>query len=98
MAKGPGQAPGSAWVTSGQSREYRKEYYRTHQGQILEKARVKALREKRETAQMEKSLAARRKPGKCRCLRCDREFYSWDKRHNRLCEHCRTVAKYLVED
>jgi hypothetical protein len=22
------------------------------------------------------------------CLRCDREFQSWDRRHNRLCPHC----------
>jgi hypothetical protein len=23
------------------------------------------------------------------CLRCDRHFYSWDRRQNRLCQSCR---------
>lgn len=23
------------------------------------------------------------------CLRCDRPFYSWDRRQNRLCQDCR---------
>jgi hypothetical protein len=23
------------------------------------------------------------------CLRCDRHFYSWDRRQNRLCQDCR---------
>jgi predicted amidophosphoribosyltransferase len=27
------------------------------------------------------------------CLRCDREFQSWDRRHNRLCPRCRETLE-----
>jgi hypothetical protein len=27
--------------------------------------------------------------GRTTCLRCDREFWSWDRRQNRLCLSCR---------
>jgi hypothetical protein len=27
--------------------------------------------------------------GPTTCLRCDRRFRSWDRRHNRLCPRCR---------
>jgi hypothetical protein len=27
--------------------------------------------------------------GPTMCLRCDQQFRSWDRRHNRLCQRCR---------
>ena len=29
--------------------------------------------------------------GYAMCLRCDREFQSWDRRHNRLCPRCKSA-------
>lgn len=29
------------------------------------------------------------KPGKTTCLRCDKEFESWSKAHNRICPACK---------
>jgi hypothetical protein len=29
--------------------------------------------------------------GRTTCLRCDDVFESWDRRQNRLCEHCRAA-------
>jgi hypothetical protein len=28
------------------------------------------------------------------CLRCDRRFYSWDRRQNRLCDGCRAAVEH----
>jgi DNA-directed RNA polymerase subunit RPC12/RpoP len=36
--------------------------------------------------------------GPTTCLRCDQKFRSWDRRHNRLCPHCRTVLKTQPSD
>jgi len=27
--------------------------------------------------------------GLTKCLRCDRRFHSWDRRHNRICPSCK---------
>jgi hypothetical protein len=27
--------------------------------------------------------------GLAKCLRCDRKFHSWDRRHNRICPSCK---------
>jgi predicted amidophosphoribosyltransferase len=32
------------------------------------------------------------------CLRCDREFQSWDRRQNRLCPHCLQAIKEEASD
>jgi len=34
--------------------------------------------------------------GPTTCLRCDREFQSWDRRHNRLCPSCLQAIKEAV--
>jgi hypothetical protein len=31
--------------------------------------------------------------GRATCLRCDRAFQSWERRHNRLCPHCREALE-----
>jgi hypothetical protein len=37
--------------------------------------------------------------GRTTCLRCDREFQSWDRRQNRLCAHCRdAIAEGASEE
>jgi hydrogenase maturation factor HypF (carbamoyltransferase family) len=32
------------------------------------------------------------------CLRCDRHFYSWDRRQNRLCQDCREYLDRMPSD
>jgi hypothetical protein len=36
--------------------------------------------------------------GPTRCLRCDREFQSWDRRQNRLCPSCLQAIKEEASD
>lgn len=36
--------------------------------------------------------------GPATCLRCDHPFQSWDRRHNRLCPHCRQVLSTQSSD
>jgi hypothetical protein len=36
--------------------------------------------------------------GPTTCLRCDREFQSWDRRHNRLCPPCREALEREPSD
>lgn len=36
-------------------------------------------------------------PGIMKCLRCDGEFESWDKRNNRICEACKSDDEYNSE-
>jgi hypothetical protein len=31
--------------------------------------------------------------GQVTCLRCDKEFWSWDRRQNRLCVYCREAIE-----
>ena len=31
--------------------------------------------------------------GTTTCLRCDKKFQSWDRRHNRLCRRCRETIE-----
>ena len=33
-------------------------------------------------------------PGIVKCLRCDNEFESWDKRNNRVCNECKADDDY----
>ena len=33
-------------------------------------------------------------PGVVKCLRCDNEFESWDKRNNRVCNECKADDDY----
>ena len=33
-------------------------------------------------------------PGIVKCLRCDNEFESWDKRNNRVCDECKADDEY----
>jgi hypothetical protein len=37
----------------------------------------------------QKSLTPTPYAGPSTCLRCDDPFWSWDRRHNRLCPRCR---------
>jgi hypothetical protein len=32
--------------------------------------------------------------GTVTCLRCDQEFWSWDRRQNRLCPHCQEAIEH----
>jgi hypothetical protein len=36
--------------------------------------------------------------GPTTCLRCDQEFRSWDRRHNRLCPRCRQLLNAQPSD
>jgi DNA-directed RNA polymerase subunit RPC12/RpoP len=36
--------------------------------------------------------------GPTTCLRCDQPFRSWDRRHNRLCPHCRHLLHTQPSD
>jgi hypothetical protein len=36
--------------------------------------------------------------GRTTCLRCDKEFWSWDRRQNRLCPRCRDAIEAEPSD
>lgn len=36
-------------------------------------------------------------PATVKCLRCDEEFESWDKRNNRICDTCKSDDEYNSE-
>ena len=48
-------------------------------------------RKKRRTGPQRRAPKGSPYAGLVTCLRCDREFWSWDRRQNRLCASCHAV-------